>query len=476
MRRGVRTTGGAVGLTLGGLTALGLGFALALGAVTTGIPRFDGIEDLPLPGGADLGDHPYTVTAELHDVLSLVPQSAVKVNDVAVGRVTAIDLGHDDWSARVTMRINGDVRLPADSTARLEQSGLLGEKYVQLAAPAQESGAGAGTAPGTGAETPVGAGVEPPAVTGSGNGSGTLEDGAVIPLSRTSRDTEVEEVFGALSLLLNGGGVNQLKTITQELNAALGGREPEVRSVLKRVNTLVTDLDDNRGDITDALDAVNRLSATLATRKDDVGIVLTDLSPGLKTLEKQRGSLLTMLRSLDTLSGVAVSTVNASKDDMIADLKALAPTLKALADAGADLPDSLEVLLTYPFTDEVMRGVKGDYLNVYLDMAAVPGTRVIPPLVPRDPASPAAAGERRSAGRTAGGQGPGEGQESAPPEGGPAGSSPEAGPGTPSGTPSSGPSRENPSPLPLPSVPGTAPPSASGTTADPTAAPGGDLG
>ncbi|WP_240497611.1 MCE family protein, partial [Streptomyces hirsutus] len=366
IKRGVLTTGGAVGLTLGGLIALGLGFALALGAATTGLPSFDGIEDLPLPGGADLGDHPYTVTAELHDVLSLVPQSAVKVNDVAVGRVTAIELGHDDWSARVTMRINGDVRLPADATARLEQSSLLGEKYVQLAAPARESGSTAGT----------------------GTGTGRLEDGGVIPVSRTSRDTEVEEVFGALSLLLNGGGVNQLKTITRELNAALGGREPEVRSVLKRVNTLVTDLDDNRGDITDALDAANRLSATLATRKDDVGTVLTDLSPGLKTLEKQRGSLLTMLRSLDTLSGVAVSTIDASKDDMIADLKAIAPTLKALADAGTDLPDSLQVLLTYPFTDEVLRGVKGDYLNVYLNMTAAPGTQVIPPLVPQDTASP----------------------------------------------------------------------------------------
>ncbi len=145
-------------------------------------------------------------------------------------------------------------------------------------------------------------------------------------------------MFGALSLLLNGGGVNQLRTITRELNAALGGREPEVRSMLRRVNTLVTDLDDHRKDITDALDAVNRLSSTLAHRKDDVGTVLTGLSPGLKTLERQRGSLLTMLRSLDALSGVAVSTVDASKDDMIADLRALAPTLKELADAARTCP------------------------------------------------------------------------------------------------------------------------------------------
>ncbi|ANB10422.1 MCE-family lipoprotein LprK (MCE-family lipoprotein Mce1e) [Streptomyces ambofaciens] len=363
MRRGARTTGTAVGAGLGGVLALGLGFALALGAFSVTAPRFGGIEDLPLPGGADLGSHPYTVSAELDDVLSLVPQAAVKVNDVAVGRVTEIRLDGDDWSARVTMEINGDVRLPADATARLEQSSLLGEKYVQLSAPAEPA-------------------------------AGRLADGAVIPLVRTGRNTEVEEVFGALSLLLNGGGVNQLKTITQELNKALGGREPEVRSMLRRVEKLVGNLDDHRGDITDALDAVNRLSSTLAGRKDDVRTVLTDLSPGLKTLHEQRGSLLTMLRSLDTLSGVAVSTVEASKDDMVADLKAIAPTLKALADAGTDLPDSLQVLLTYPFTDEVLNGVKGDYLNVYLTMTAAPGTQIIPPLVPRSTPSPSASPQR----------------------------------------------------------------------------------
>ncbi|RSS36520.1 MCE family protein, partial [Streptomyces sp. WAC08241] len=367
MSRPTSSAGKLLGAGAVGTVALGLGIAVVLGLVPAPPLRFDGIEDLPLPGGADLGPHPYTVTAELDDVLSLVPQSAVKVNDVAVGRVTAIDLVPGSWTARVTLRINGDVRLPADAGARLEQSSLLGEKYVQLVAPA--SG-------GTGRS-----GVRQTAA-GQGDG-GRLADGSVIPLARTSRNTEVEEVFGALSLLLNGGGVNQLKTITRELNAALGGREPEVRSMLNRVNTLVGNLDAHRGDITRALDGVNRLSATLAGRKKDVDTVLTGLSPGLKTLENQRGSLLTMLRALDTLSGVAVTTVNASKKDMVADLKALAPTLRALADAGADLPASLQVLLTYPFTDEVMRGVKGDYLNTYLHLAAVPGTEVIPPLVPK---------------------------------------------------------------------------------------------
>ncbi|WEH36799.1 MCE family protein [Streptomyces sp. AM 4-1-1] len=350
MIRAVRGPRARATTGIGVLVALGA--ALALVATSCDVPAFTGIEQLPLPGGADLGDHPYEVTADFGDVLSLTPQSSVKVNDVAVGRVTRITLDPDDWSARVTMRVNGKVRLPANAYAHLEQSSLLGEKYVQLSPPP------------------------------SGAATGTLADGAAIPLSRTNRNPEVEEVFGALSMLLNGGGVNQLKTITGELDKAMTGREPQLRSMLGRVDTLVTELDAHRKDITDALDGVNRLSATLATREQDVGKILTDLSPGLKVLEEQRGSLLTMLRSLDTLSTVAVDTIDRSKADLIADLKAIAPSLKALADSGNDLPDSLQVLATYPFTDEVLRGVKGDYLNVYLDVTAVPGTRIVPALTP----------------------------------------------------------------------------------------------
>ncbi|WP_405775027.1 MCE family protein [Streptomyces sp. NBC_00859] len=341
-----RTTASRTGIAAA--VALAVGCAVTLGGCAA--PSFSGIENLPLPGGADLGDHPYEITADFGDVLNLVPQAAVKVNDVAVGRVSKITLSPRNWSARVTMRVNGKVRLPRNSYAHLEQSSLLGEKFIQLTAP--DKGASAAQ----------------------------LANGQTIPISRTNRNPEVEEVFGALSLLLNGGGIQQLKTISTELNKTLGGRESQIRSTLKSVDTLVTSLDGHKSDITDALDGVNRLSATLATRKQSISKALTGLSPGLKVLEKQRGSLLTMLKALDTLSGVAVDTVNKSKADMVADLKALAPTLKELADSGKDLPDSLQVLFTYPFTDEVLRGVKGDYLNVYLDVTAVPGTQIIPPV------------------------------------------------------------------------------------------------
>ena len=346
---------GAVGAAV--VLAVAAGFTFV--AVGVDMPRISGIEELPLPGGADLGGQPVEITAEFRDVLSLVPQSAVKFNDVAVGRVAKVRLAEDGWTARVTMRVNGDVRLPEDPYARIEQSSLLGEKYVQLVAPPKRRPAQTPAAFVEGAEEP---------------------GGADIPLSRTNRNPEVEEVLGALSMLLNGGGVSQLKTITKELNKALSGNEPEVHSMLRRVEKLVKNLDGHRKDITDALDSVNRLASTLSSRRKQIGTTLTGLSPGIEVLSKQRGQLMRMLGSLDDLSDVAVETVEKTKDDFVADLRALAPALRGLADAGRDLPDSLQVLFTYPFTDEVLRGVKGDYLNVYLDMTAVPGTQIVPPV------------------------------------------------------------------------------------------------
>ncbi|WP_101392702.1 MlaD family protein [Streptomyces sp. TLI_146] len=331
-----------------------------------GLPSFHGIEDLPLPGGADLGSHPYRVTAVFKDVTSLFPQSSVKVDDVPVGRVEKITVSGDDWLARVTMKVNGKVRLPADAYANLEQSSLLGEKYVQLVAPGD-------LAPRPDLNDTTG-----PRRAAVVRDTVPLADGAVIPLARTNRNAEVEEVFGALSMLLNGGGVQQINTITRELNRALDGRQSSARSVLTRIAAFAKDLDGHRGDLTDALGALDRLSSTVAARDTKVGTVLDRLGPGLQVLRDQRGSLVTMLRSLDTLSTAAVATVDRTRADLVADLRALAPTLKGLADAGRNLPASLQVLMTYPFTDEVLTGVKGDYLNVYLKVAAPPGTVILP--------------------------------------------------------------------------------------------------
>lgn len=329
------------------LAALAAAAGIAMVGCSSG-----GIYHLPLPGGANLGSHPYRVTARFSDVVDLVPQAAVKVNNVAVGRVTRIFLPPRSWTANVTMLINGNVRLPANSIAEIAQASLLGEQYVALSPPP---------------------GIRP---------VGHLANDAVIPLTRTTTNATVEQVLGALSLLLNGGGIRQLHVITTQLDAALSGNEPQIRSLFAELHTLLANLNSHRHSIMVALDGLRSLSATLAAHDRQIGHVLDHLTPGLTVLAEQRAQLVTMLNSLDKLTGIAVSTINASQANLVSDLRELDPILGRLADAGQSLPLALQVLLTYPFTDQVLNDVRGDYLNAYLKLRAARGTTIIPPVRP----------------------------------------------------------------------------------------------
>ena len=309
--------------------------ATGLLTVTGCSGEFQGIYDFPLPGGADLGDDPYTVTIEFGDVLELVPRSGVQVNNATVGDVTDIELDKKHWNAEVTVEVNRDVDLPANTSARVKQTSLLGEKYIALEAPPKSSA------------------------------HGTLEDGSVIPLDRTGRSVEVEEIFGALSMLLNGGGIEQINNITDELNKALDGNSAQLRSFLHNADEMVGKLDDQSGNITRALDSLQQLSTTLNGQTDKIENVLDDLAPGLEVLDDQRDQIVAMLDELGDLSTVAVDTIQQSKQDTVENLEALLPTLRKLAESGEDLPKALELLLTFPFGDQAVSGVQGDYTNLY---------------------------------------------------------------------------------------------------------------
>jgi phospholipid/cholesterol/gamma-HCH transport system substrate-binding protein len=324
------------------------------------------VYSLPLPGGPDVGDDPMTVKVEFADVLDLVPQSTVKVNDVSVGKVTAIDL--QGYQALVTMELRRDVDLPGNAVAELRQTSLLGEKFVQLSAPAD------------------------------GAIADRLEDGEVIPIERAGRNPEVEEVLGALSLLLNGGGVAQLKTITQELNLALEGREDSARSVLRNLRTFTGQLDDNKADIVDAIESLNRLAIAAEKQLPTIDKALEELPSALDSINRQRDDLVEMLAALNDLSDVAVDVIAESKDATITSLKRLNPVLTQLAASGDDFTNAFHVFLTYPFVDEVVgrdpqvaRNLHmGDYTNLSItldvDLTSIPTT--IPTTLPTEACIP----------------------------------------------------------------------------------------
>ena len=314
--------------------------ALLVGMVVLTGCDFD-VYQLPLPGGADTGDDPIEVTVKFDDVLDLVPKSSVKVNDVTVGQVTDVEL--DGYQAVVKLKLRKDVDLPDQPVATIRQTSLLGEKFVSLAAPAR-------------------------------GGSGQLSDGDVI--EDGGKNPEVEEVLGALSLVLNGGGVAQLKTIASELNLALDGREDSAKSVLTQVRSLMSRLDERKGDIVDAIEAVNRLAVSARQHQGSIDQALEELPSALESLDRQRDDLVAMLDGLTKLSDVGVRVINTTQASTVNSLRSLDPILTQVAKAGDNFAKGFSTFLTYPFIDEavgrdpqVARNLHmGDYVNLSIDL------------------------------------------------------------------------------------------------------------
>ncbi|MDT7684949.1 MAG: phospholipid/cholesterol/gamma-HCH transport system substrate-binding protein [Pseudonocardiales bacterium] len=302
-----------------------------LGLVLSGC-GYRGVTSLPLPGAIG-GAGTYEVTAVFDDATNLVPKETCRANDVTVGSVASITVG-PDLRAHVTCAIQDTVALPANAVASLAETSLLGERFVAFEPPA---------------------GAQP---------TGRLAPGAVIAPNSTRADPDTEQVLGTLSMVLNGGSLGRVQTISTELNQALGGHETDTRGLLDQLTTLTGQLDQHRGDITHALDSLDRLSTTVADQRDVLGRALDTVPDGVRVLNDQRDRVISLLRHLHDLSDAAVPVLDESKDDTIADLKSLRPILDDLAENGRQIAPALE-LLSYPFPANALDAIKGDYAGLF---------------------------------------------------------------------------------------------------------------
>jgi phospholipid/cholesterol/gamma-HCH transport system substrate-binding protein len=299
----------------------------------SGCSDWRGANSLPLPGTSGRGPGSYTIKAELPDVDNIDRNSRVRVGDVTVGSVT--DIQRQGWHAVLTMQINGDVDLPANATATIGQTSLLGSLHIELAAPA-------GIAP-----------------------EGKLADGAVIPLSSAGGYPSTEQTLAAVSVLLNGGGIGQLQDIIGTLAAAFNGREDDLRSLIGEIDTFVSYLNDQTDDIIAASDSLNRLAGQIAEQKPVLDKALKTLPDALEVLKDQRQHLVDALDTLGKFSALAADSVNQTKENLVKELQALGPVLKSLADAGPALTRSLDFFTTFPFPRPTLdKWLRGDYANL----------------------------------------------------------------------------------------------------------------
>ncbi|MFC5825337.1 hypothetical protein [Nonomuraea insulae] len=203
--------------------------------------------------------------------------------------------------------------------------------------------------------------------------AGTGRLSGPIPVARTRTTAEVEQVLSAASLLVNGGGLDQLATVNAELGDALGGRSARIKDLLRRLDAFATGLDGSKNDVVRLLDELDGLTTTLARQRGTIEAVATGIGPAVARLRRQRRDLTRMLTGLDRLGRTATRVVERSRSDTLANLRHLRRLLSNLDEARHDLANGLATALTFPFPGSAEGLLRGDYGNTGITVDLSPG-------------------------------------------------------------------------------------------------------
>jgi phospholipid/cholesterol/gamma-HCH transport system substrate-binding protein len=288
------------------------------------------MRDLPLPGTGVSG-HTITVKVRFDEALNLAQGAAVKINGVDSGKVQSVST--QDFKAVAVLKVKSSAQMRGDATARLRYTTPLGELFVDVSNPA--------TGP-------------------------LLTDGQTLDPANASTAPTVEDALASASLLVNGGGLNQLQTVTEELNKAIGGREGTVRQLLDRSNTFLAQANATTGDIDRTLSALAGLSKVLDANRSTITAAMHDIRPAAKVLRQDTPGLTALLAKLVQFSDAANNVVGHTRAQTLQLVRQINPVLQEFLDVSADLGPSFSDLV---HVGELLnRVVPGDYANMRLEL------------------------------------------------------------------------------------------------------------
>jgi phospholipid/cholesterol/gamma-HCH transport system substrate-binding protein len=309
---------------------------LAVALVLTSCGNWRGIANVPLPGGPGTAPGHMTVYVQMPDTLALNVNSRVRVADVYVGRVRSIEL--KNWIATLTLDLQPSVKLPQNALAKIGQTSLLGSQHVQLDPPPDPS-------------------------------PQELKNGDTIPLKNSSAFPTTERTLASIATIVRGGGIPNLEVIQTEVNNLLTGRADQIREFLNRLDTFTDQLNQQRNDITRAIDSTNRLLTIVGNRTNTLDRVLTEFPPLIKHFADTRDLFADAVESLGRISKAADAALGPSSANLHTNLQNLQRPLKQLGRASPYLIGALKVMLTAPFAIEnVPKAVRGDYINISLNV------------------------------------------------------------------------------------------------------------
>jgi len=280
-------------------------------------------QDLPLIGGGD------TYYAAFSEAGGIKVGDEVRIAGVRVGSVESIDLDGDQ--VRVGFRIKTDSQFGPTSRADLKVKTLLGDMFLAI---------------------------EPA-------GSGQMEEGATIPVERTSSPYDVVEAFEGLAETAGDIDTDQLAQSLTVLADLTRNTPEEFQGALEGVSALSANVAAKNEQINSLLQNLERVSTVLDDRDEDIIELMRDADVLFRALVARRDAVNRLLVSTSQLSRELTALVQDTKADLRPALESLEETLDVLNKNEDNLDDTLRLMAPFYRVFANTLGT-GPYFDTYI--------------------------------------------------------------------------------------------------------------
>lgn len=266
--------------------------------------RLSTISDLFSGGGMQL-------EAEFTDVAGIAPGDPVRIAGLPVGEVEAVrvERGH----AVVEMTVETDVPLGDRTSATLSLDTLLGQSSLVL---------------------------EP-------DGTGTLAEGATIPLSRTTTPFGVTDALLQSAEELEPIDTRRLTRAIRTVSATIDPAAPEVRTAATGLSALSEVITKREQQVRELFEQTARIAGTLGRRSEDLVVLIDNSARVFATLAERQEVIRSLLRSTGDLAATVNAVIRENSDELTPALRDLRAVLGVLRDNQDDLDESLRLLAPY---------------------------------------------------------------------------------------------------------------------------------
>jgi phospholipid/cholesterol/gamma-HCH transport system substrate-binding protein len=285
-----------------------------------------------------LGVGRYTVTVDLPDSGGLYATSVVTYRGSEIGRVSSVDVTPD--GVRAALDLDSSVRVPADVSAAVHSRSAVGEQFIELNPGTDQSGR-------------------------------VLRDGAVIPVAKVQIPPDVGSLLDATNRALQAIPQDNLHTVVDEANKAVGGLGPELSRIVNGSTSLAIEA----GKTVDPITALIDQSPSVLNSQVQTADSIATWTQRAATISGQVRAQNTAFAELLKLGSPALGEGKALFDRFAPTLPLLLANMVSLGDIAITYRHDIEQLLVlFPQGTALMSAialpdadVKTPYRGIYLD-------------------------------------------------------------------------------------------------------------